>query len=74
MTEFEVKIFARFTEKTGVKRFIEFTDNEPSILALKDAAARSLPFVDTIPESCQVGDHQSNGPIEVSVRELENAT
>ena len=62
--------FARFIEKTGVKRFINFSDNEPSILARKDAVTRSLPFVESIPEWCLVGDYQSNGSIEVSVREL----
>ena len=35
-------------------------------MALKDAAARALPFV----EACPVGDHQSHGSIEVSVGEL----
>ena len=62
--------FARFIEETGIKRFINFSDNEPSILALKDAAARSLPFVESTPESCPVSDHQSHGSIEVRVREL----
>ena len=46
VTDFKVHFIARFIEKTGVKRFINFSDNEPAILALKDAAARALPFVE----------------------------
>ena len=46
VTRFGVENFARFIEETGIKRFINFSDNEPSILALTDAAARSLPFVE----------------------------
>ena len=61
VTEFGVTFFATFIEKTGMKRFINFRDSEPSILAPKDAAARSLPFVESILESCPVGDHRSNG-------------
>ena len=57
-------------EKTGVKRFISFSDNEPAMLALMDAAARSVPLVEAIHESCPVEDHAPNGWIEVTVREL----
>ena len=74
VTEFGVTFFARFIEKTGMKRFINFRDSEPSILAPKDAAARSLPLVESILESCPVGDHRSNGSIEASVRELKGQT
>ena len=41
-----VKIFGSVIEKTGIKRFINFSENEQSIIALIDAAARSLPFVE----------------------------
>ena len=53
-------------ERTTVKSFIDFSDTETAILALKDAAARALPIV----ESCPVGDHQSNCSIDVSVGEF----
>ena len=74
MTDIEVKFFAKFIDKTGVQRFINFSDNEPSILALKDAAARSLPVVESIPASCPVGDRRAEGSIEVSLRELNRET
>ena len=68
-TDIVVKIFGSVIGKTGIKRFINFSDNEQSILALTDAAARSLPFVESVFESCPVGDH--HGSIEVSVRKLQ---
>eukprot|EP00975_Prorocentrum_lima_P035320 7418074-Prorocentrum_lima.AAC.1 len=37
LTAFAVKFFARFLEETGVRRFINHSDNEPAILALKEA-------------------------------------
>ena len=64
--QFGLRICARFIEKTTVKSFINFSDTETAILALKDVAARALPIV----EACPVGDHQSNGSIDVSVGEL----
>ena len=66
VTEFGARICERFTEKTTVKGCINFSDFETAIMALKDAAARALPFV----EACPVGDHQSHGSIQVSVGEL----
>ena len=54
-----------------MKRFSNFSDSEPSILAVKDAAARITPICELhIPESCPVGDHQSHGSTEESVRAL----
>ena len=55
---------------TGVRRFINFSDNEPAMKALKDAAARACVGVEAIPRECPVGDHQANGDIESTVREL----
>ena len=53
-TEFRAKNFTRFIRKTGVKRFIDFFDNEPAMLTPKDAEARALPLVESILESCPV--------------------
>ena len=69
MTDIVVKIFGSVIETTAIKRFINFSDNEQSMLAIIDAAARSLPFVESVVESCPVGDH--HGSMEVSVRKLQ---
>ena len=53
-----------------VKRFMNFSDKEPSTLTLKDAATQSLPFVDSLLESCPVSDHHANGSMEVCLRDL----
>ena len=65
-----MEFFARFIEKTGIKAFIRFGDTGPSNSALKDAAARSLPFAESVAGSCPVGDHQAHGSVEVSLRAL----
>ena len=69
-TEYVQKVFQRFIEELGHKRFINFSDNEPSILAFKESVTQRLKGCDAIPRSCPVGDHAANGVIEVGVREL----
>ena len=57
-------------QKTSFMKFINCSDNEPSMSAVKDAAARSLPPAKTVPELCPVGDHPANESIQVRVPEL----
>ena len=56
-TEHGVKFFKRFVEETGVKRFVNFSDNEPAMLFLKNKAALVCPEVEAVPKSIPVGDH-----------------
>ena len=70
VTEYGTKFFARFIEQTGIRRFINHSDNERAIVALKTAAALAVQRVEAVPRECPVGDHQANGDIEVGVREL----
>ncbi len=70
ITDHGVKSYARFILQSGLQRCTSQSDNEPSILALKSAAAASCPGVEMVPRSCPVGDHQANGDVEVSVREI----
>ena len=65
-----VKFCARFIDKTGVQRFINFRNNEPATLALKGAATKPLAFLVLIPEFCPVVDRGAEGSIEMSVRQL----
>ena len=70
LTEYGVKAFARFIQSTGVRNFVNHSDGEPALKALKDAAARSILDVEHVPKEVPVGDHAQNGEIEVAVREL----
>ena len=64
------KFFANFIKMTGVKRFVNFSDGEPAIKSLKEAAARRVDGVEAIPRESPQGDHQKSGDIESGVREL----
>ena len=56
-------------ESLGVKRFIFKTDQEPSIMALKDRIIETLGTkVEILPEESPVGDHQANGEIENAIK------
>ena len=41
LTQYGVKFFAGFIQQTGVRRFINKSDGEPAMKALKDAAAKA---------------------------------
>ena len=42
LTQYGVKFFAGFIQQTGVRMFINKSDGEPVMKALKDAAAKAL--------------------------------
>ena len=42
LTQYGVKFFAGFIQQTGVRRFINKSDGEPAMKALKDAAAKAV--------------------------------
>ena len=67
-TQYAVKFFAGFIQQTGM--FINKSDGEPAMKALKDAAAKALEGVESISKESPVGDHQANGAIESTVRTL----
>ena len=72
VTAYGVKFFSRFIEQTGVKRFINKSDGEHAMVALKQAAARASPGVEAISRESPVGDHQANGAAESAVRSLKS--
>ena len=72
LTQYGVKIFAGFIQQTGVPMFINKSDQEPAIKALKDAAAKALGGVESNSQESPVGDHQANGDIESTVRSLKS--
>ena len=50
--------------------FINESEGEPAMKALKDAAAKAPEGVESISQESLVGDHQANGDIESTVRTL----
>ena len=46
-------------------------DQEPAILALKQAVRESMPTVEFVLEESPAEEHQSNGTIEVTVSEIQ---
>ena len=69
LTQYGVKFFAGFIQQTGVRRFLNKSDGEPVMRALKGAAAKALEGVEIGQES-PVVDRQANGAIESAVRTL----
>ena len=55
----------------GLRRLVFKSDQEPAILALKQALRESMPTVEFVMEESPVEEHQSNGTIEVTVREIQ---
>ena len=69
-SDYTQKAVMRFLRESGHKRLVFKSDNEPSLVAIKNAVASRLPDVEIIQKNSPVGDHQANGMIEVSIREL----
>ena len=55
----------------GLRRLVFKSDQEPAILALKQAVRESMPTVEFVMEESPVEEQQSNGTIEVTVRETQ---
>ena len=59
-------------EYRGLRRFVFKSDQEPSILALKNRVVETLgKKCEVILEESPVDDHQANGEIENCIKELE---
>ena len=55
----------------GLRRLVFESDQEPAILALKQAVRESMPAVEFVMEESPVEEHQSNDTEEVTVREIQ---
>ena len=55
----------------GLRRLVFKSDQEPAILGLKQAVRESMPTIEFVMEESPVEEHQSNGTIEVTVREIQ---
>ena len=64
-----IKMVVREIRLSGYSRVIVKSDQEPSILALLEAAKRELgEACEIIPEDSRVGEHQFNGQVENAIR------
>ena len=60
--KFAIKRLKKDIELLGYKKIVLKSDNESSILALKQAVKDST-HVEIIPEESPIGDHQANGEV-----------
>ena len=61
----------KMVERSGHKKIIMKSDNEPAILALKEAVRRESD-VEIAMEEVPVGDHQANGLAEIAENAIKN--
>ena len=68
-TPYAVKYFTNFLKSLGYKRVVMQSDGEPSIVALKTAAADAA-GIECVPRESPVGEHQANGLVENACKEI----
>lgn len=68
--EYAIVSLKKAIEQLGYKKVILRSDNEPAILALKEAVRRETD-VEIVSEEVPVGDHQANGSIENAVKQVQ---
>ena len=64
-----MKFVASFLKNLGHRKVVLKSDGEPSVVALKEAAAKET-GIDWISEESPVGDHQANGLAENACKEV----
>ena len=67
---YAISSLVKFIKCLGYKKVICKSDNEPAILALKEAARKELD-VQVVMEESAVGDHQGNGKAESAIRQVQ---
>ncbi len=70
VVDYAVGVVKKMIEQLGNKKAILKSDNEPAILALKDAVIRESD-VEIVLEDAPVGDHQANGLVENAVKNVQ---
>jgi hypothetical protein len=65
-----VKFFKNFVTHLGYKKYLNCSDGEHSIVALKAKVASEIAEVEAIPRESIKGDHQANGAAENGVKEV----
>ena len=67
-----VRFFAEVIARTGLRKFINFSDNEAALVQLKRTAARSVKGAEAVPKECPVGDHSANAHAESAVKQVKD--
>ena len=70
VNNFAVEVVKKFIEQLGYGRIVLRSDNEPAILALKEAVRRES-NVEIVMEEVPVGDHQANGLVESAIKSVQ---
>ena len=70
LDDYAVGALKRITEELGYKKVVMKSDNEPSILQLKDLVRKETD-VELVMEEVPVGDHASNGSVENAVKNIQ---
>ena len=60
LKQYGVQFFAGVIQQTGARMFVNKSDGEPAMKALKDAAAKAKERVESTGQESPVGDHQAN--------------
>ncbi len=67
---YAVRWLSEVIRETGYRKIIFKSDDERSIVALKNAVCEMCKHVEFFPQEAMTGDHQANGDTEVAAREL----
>ncbi len=67
---YAVETVKKMVERLGYRKIIRKSDNEPAILALKEAVRRESD-VEIVMEEVPVGDHQANGLVGNAVKNVQ---
>ena len=70
LDSYAVQSVKRMIERLGYKKIIMKSDNEPAILALKEAVRRETD-VEIVTEEVPVADHQANGMVENAIKNVQ---
>jgi hypothetical protein len=70
LDDYAVGALKRITEELGYKKVVMKSDNEPSILQLKDLVRKETD-VELVMEEVPVGDHAANGSVENAVKNIQ---
>ena len=70
VNNYAVEVTKKFMEQLGYGRVVLRSDNEPAILALKEAVRRET-NVEIVMEEAPVGDHQANGAVENAIKNVQ---
>ncbi len=70
VNNYAVEVAKKFVEQLGYGRVVLRSNNEPAILALKEAVRRET-NVEIVTEEVPIGDHLANGGVENAIKNVQ---